>query len=431
MIIISEDFQNELDKLVNIAQKNGNGQISQSLLWDVIYKQYKQKPSAEEITAIHEYFIQNNVNIIKEDDIEDYDSDSIPNIKPYDTNLIDISPKPLTLDAIVSRLKYNEIDLMPDFQRKAGLWSTEQKSRLIESLLLRIPLPAFYFDGSDNGNWIVIDGLQRLTALKEYFVEPDAQKKLKLVGLEFLKDLEGSCVDDLPRVYSRRMMETQIIAYIINPGAPIRLKYNIFKRINTGGLELEPQEIRHALYQGKSTQLLKRLADLEIFKKATGYSISTERMLDREFVLRYIAFSELTIEKYKDSIDDFLNCAMEYINNNSKPDFDNGIENTFTMVLNASLKIFGQFAFRRMPDQSKKRPISKALFETWTAILSKYNEADLNILIERKEILCNKYIAMYKDAEFVSAISGGKSSAVRKRYDKINNLVYEVLKNDK
>ena len=122
---------------------------------------------------------------------------------------------------------------------------------------------------------------------------------------------------------------------------------------------------------------------------------------------------------------------MEYINNNSKPDFDNGIENTFTMVLNASLKIFGQFAFRRMPDQSKKRPISKALFETWTAILSKYNEADLNILIERKEILCNKYIAMYKDAEFVSAISGGKSSAVRKRYDKINNLVYEVLKNDK
>ncbi len=150
-------------------------------------------------------------------------------------------------------------------------------------------MPAFYFDGSDNSKWIVIDGLQRLTALKEFFVN----KTLKLSGLEFLTDLNGAGVDDMPRSYIRRMNETQVITYIINPGAPVNLKYNIFKRINTGGLELEPQEIRLALYQGFATEYLKTLANEKIFKEATGYSVKTDRMLDREICFQtYAGFQQ-------------------------------------------------------------------------------------------------------------------------------------------
>ena len=325
---------------------------------------------------------------------------------------------------IIARLENDEIDLMPDFQRKSGLWTDEQKSQLIESLILRIPLPAFYFDGSDNAMWIVIDGLQRLTALKEFFVD----KTLKLVGLEFLKDLEDLTIDDMPRAYVRRMKETQIITYIINPGAPINLKYNIFKRINTGGLKLEPQEIRHALYQGFATEYLKKLAQLEVFKQATGYSVKSDRMMDREFVLRFIAFYELSVDGYKGSIDFFLNSAMEYINKCYNQQYADYIERTFEKVLDVSELIFGKFAFRRMPDRDKRRPISKALFETWTSILATYPDEDLQTLVENKDKIIKRYIDMCScDKDFIDSIGSGKVSAVRKRYDKIKSLVEEMI----
>ena len=425
---LRETVKKELDNLVNIATTYREGDITESLFLDVVYK---YKNNNESLDSYKNYLQSKNVKIISDsseiDDL-DYESDENIEIKPYDTRLIDISPKTTSLDTIISRLENNEIDLMPDFQRKAGLWSTEQKSQLIESLILRIPLPAFYFDGSNNDMWIIIDGLQRLTALKEFFVE----KNLKLKGLEFLSDLEGIGVDDMPRVYIRRMKETQITAYIINPGAPVNLKYNIFKRINTGGLKLEPQEIRHALFQGFSTNYLRELAEMDLFKEATGYSASSNRMLDREFVLRFIAFYELTVDRYRGSIDDFLNNAMEFINKEYNEKRSLETKEVFIRVLEANQTIFGKFAFRRMPDTVKKRPISKALFETWTVVLAKYSDEELQVLKRNKEHIMEKYIALCRDdKDFINSIGSGKISSVRKRFDFIEKLIGEMLKNDK
>ena len=386
--MLPEKYKKDLDKLINIAQNYREGTISNSLLIDVLSSQQNFK---ENIELCRKYLEENNISVVEEEEVEEM-TDEINYtelIKPYDTTQINISPKPLSLDMIISRLENEEIDLMPDFQRKAGLWSPEKKSQLIESLLLRIPLPAFYFDGSNNSKWVVIDGLQRLTALKEFFV--DDESKLRLQGLEFLKELEGATIDDMPRAYVRRMKETQVITYIINPGAPINLKYNIFKRINTGGLELEPQEIRHALYQGFPARYLKELANLEEFKQATGYSVKTDRMLDREFVLRFLTFYGLGVLEYKGSIDLFLNAGMEMLNRKGFEKTDAGrIKIRFVMVLNVSMEIFGKFAFRRMPDLCKRRPISKALFETWTCILAECTEEELDSLVERKKNLIRK-----------------------------------------
>ena len=385
--MLPEKYKKDLDKLINIAQNYREGTISNSLLIDVLSSQQNFK---ENIELCRKYLEENNISVVEEEVEEMTDEINYTElIKPYDTTQIDISPKPLSLDMIISRLENEEIDLMPDFQRKAGLWSPEKKSQLIESLLLRIPLPAFYFDGSNNSKWVVIDGLQRLTALKEFFV--DDESKLRLQGLEFLKELEGATIDDMPRAYVRRMKETQVITYIINPGAPINLKYNIFKRINTGGLELEPQEIRHALYQGFPARYLKELANLEEFKQATGYSVKTDRMLDREFVLRFLTFYGLGVLEYKGSIDLFLNAGMEMLNRKGFEKTDAGrIKIRFVMVLNVSKEIFGKFAFRRMPDLCKRRPISKALFETWSCILAECTEEELDSLVERKKNLIRK-----------------------------------------
>lgn len=430
--MISEKAKIELNKLISIAKKfSSNNAISESLFYDVVYPLHideKQK------LLFVEYLLESGVSLNSgEHDVEDSDESADDSIKiePYDTANIDISPKPLTLDLIIGRLENDEIDLLPDFQRKAGLWSNQQKSQLIESLILRIPLPAFYFDGSNNDKWIVIDGLQRLTALKEFFVE----KSLTLSGMEFISDLNGTKFDDMPRAYERRMFETQITAYIINPGAPVNLKYNIFKRINTGGLRLEPQEIRHALFQGFATGYIKKIADRKEFKEATGYSVKTDRMLDREFVLRFIAFYEQNLTLYYGSIEVFLNNAMEILNRKYDPKKNIGyadkIEEKFFSVLKLSSVLFDKFSFRKMPDFVKRRPISKALFETWTSCLARLDETQQTRLKKLKDELRSEYMRMFEDDEFVESLSSAKVYSVKKRFEKIDELIRRVLSNDR
>jgi hypothetical protein len=90
---------------------------------------------------------------------------------PFDPKLIKITVETTTIFNLAQRLKYNQIDLYPKFQRKANLWDDVRKSRLIESLLLRFPLPAFYFDIENEDNWLVVDGLQRLSAIRDFVVE--------------------------------------------------------------------------------------------------------------------------------------------------------------------------------------------------------------------------------------------------------------------
>lgn len=430
MVSFDNKTQAEIDRLVAIGRDYCENRLSESLLVDVL-QSLKNKP--ETLSSVRSFLESLGIEVIPSySDVEEMDdsreTDYSDHIKPYDPAQIDISPKNLSLDIILGRVENDEVDLMPDFQRRAGLWTTIQKSQLIESLILRIPLPAFYFDGTDNDRWIVIDGLQRITALKEFFID----KSLRLTGLEFLKDLEGLGYNEMPKVYLRRMKETQVICYIINPGAPTNLKYNIFKRINTGGLHLEAQEIRHALFQGFATTYLKELANSDTFKRTTGYSIPTERMLDREFVLRFIAFYELGVEKYNGAIDEFLNDAMNVLSGKYKSDRIHAdiIEKKFLFVLEICGKIFGKYAFRRMPDKKKRRTISKALFETWTAVLARYENDDLIKLAERRELLEQLYMPMFtEDEEFYKSIGSGKVYSVKRRFEKIQNLVTEVLRN--
>lgn len=420
---ISNKLNQELLNLVRIASKK-DFKLNYMTVANMLQE---HNFSLDNFAEIIRFFAKENIEIKFNDiDDEEFDENIISErMKPFDQTKIDISMKPMTLDLIITRLSNDEINLMPGFQRKSGLWNEKQKSRLIESLILRIPLPAFYFDGTNDEEWLIIDGLQRLTAIKEFFVD----KSLKLEELEFLTDYEGCYLDDLPRTYIRRMIETQIIAYKINPGTPTSVKYNIFKRINTSGLELEAQEIRHALFQGNATRFLQKLAESENFLLATGGSVKSERMLDREWVLRFIAFRQLGVEKYNEPVDDFLNETMELLNKYNDQELAQ-LKEGFNTAMKLSYEVFGDKAFRKVFAKDLRRnPINVALFETWSVTFSLLNTQQVNIIKENKDRLFDRFILeMNENRTFAyQDLNSAKKHAIINRFDNVAKIVNEVL----
>ena len=369
-----------------------------------------------------------NNNIVNEPDVEYEDLSGALMEKPFDPNKIDITTKTPSIDILIKRLKAEpaEIDLSPAFQRHSDLWDDEKQSRLIESILIKFPLPAFYFDGSDNNKWLVVDGLQRLSSLRNFII----LKKLKLKGLEFLRQLNGLKFDDLPRSLQRQIEETQITAYIINDGTPEEVKFNIFQRINTGGLTLNSQEIRHALNQGIPAQFVAELAELDEFKFATDEALKPKRMLDREFVTRFLAFYLHPYPEYVPDLDTYMNSAMGELKKMDEAQRQK-IKSDFVQSVLLAKSIFGDWAFRKAdkyPD--KRKPINKALFEVWSVSFAKLEDFQRKTLEERKEILFNKSIELVKeDAMFFDSIttSTGNKSSVAYRFSSIENIIHETL----
>lgn len=346
--------------------------------------------------------------------------------EPFDPALIRVESKNLTISLLLTRIQNGEINLNPGFQRKAGIWTKAAQSRLIESLLIRIPLPAFYMDGTNDDRWLVVDGLQRLTALKNFVVD----RSLVLEGLEFLKVHNGKKFDALPRHFQRRIVETQVTVFIIQENTPAAVKFNVFKRINTGGLPLSAQEIRHALNQGPASDMLHRLAESKEFVSATDYGIRDERMGDKECVLRFFAFAIHPYTEYRSrEFDAFLNNSMADINNMSQEERSR-LEVRFLRAMRAAEQIFGDRAFRKQyRAQDRRYPINKALFETWAVTLDGLSDAELQRAIDHRVQLVLQFQKLVEDPEFANAISQGTGdiSKVRLRFSKIASITKAVV----
>jgi hypothetical protein len=347
--------------------------------------------------------------------------------KPFDPSKIRVESKNITTDVLIKRLRNDEINLQPDFQRLAGIWKDETQSRLIESMLIRIPLPAFYMDATDDNKWLVVDGLQRLTTLKRFVVD----KTLALCGLEFLsEELSGKKYHELPRAFQRRIEETEIVIYLIQPGTPANVKFDIFRRINTGGEPLSAQEIRHALNQGKIIKILERLAKSEEFKRATAGGVSAKRMDDRECVLRFFSFMLNEPATYNtNNFDAFLNESMAQLNRMSDDEL-NVLCGKFSGTMQTVSRLFGNDAFRkRYHESSARHPINKALFESWAVNLGRLSSEQTKQLITKKADLRKQFIRLMNEKDFDLAVSQGTGSIsrVRLRFKKIEELIREVL----
>ena len=366
------------------------------------------------------------VDIDQDSGLEREQEDSSAIKRPFDPEKIKIRTVNIVVDQLVSRIGHDEIDLAPDFQRNAGIWDNKRKSRLIESLLLRIPIPVFYVAADENERWSVVDGLQRTSTIHAYVTGGYG-----LTQLEYLTKLDEYYYNDLPRAMQRRISETQLVVNVIESGTPKEVMFNIFRRINTGGMMLNGQEIRHALHPGPIRTYLKDLVETEEFLQATDNSIKTDRMADRECALRFLAFHIEPWERYSaNDLDRYLGFTMERINAMESIERIRFLMD-FKKAMRAAFHIFENDAFRKRysPDEHR-HPISKALFEAWSVGLARRSNEDIDILVENREDVIAKFMSlMNEDWEFDTAVSysTGDPSRIRKRFQAIDELIERHL----
>lgn len=200
-----------------------------------------------------------------------------------------------------------------------------------------------------------------------------------------------------------------------------------FRELIRGGLELKPQEIRQALYVGKATALLQKLAEKEEFLQATQHSISTERMADREYVNRFIAFTEQDyVLEYKGNIDEYLRKALKKVNHYDEKELLR-VEKSFYRVMLYCKKVFGKYAFRKYNEKRRRGPINKALFESWSLIFSELSDEELDILVQKREELLERFGKELQNADYINALKSGDQYSVARRIEMTKNVVKEII----
>ena len=345
--------------------------------------------------------------------------------EPWDPEKIRIHTKHYSLRQLVDMIADGDIDLAPDFQRHY-VWKPRQRWSLIESLLLGIPLPSFYFNENTSGLLQVVDGVQRLTTIFQYVT----QRSFTLGPVTYLHDLEGRGFDDLAAMFRRRLNSAQFVAHVIDPQTPYRVKFEIFRRINTGGSPLSAQEIRHCMSGARSRAFLKKLTADQSFITATGGVVAGHpRMADLEMVLRFVGFRLFTPDEYAQhaSFDEFLGFVTQRLDDPAGPALDR-LHADFVRGMTNCHVVFRDHAFRKWPRGTDRRnPINRALFESWGTVLADHGTATVKARARKLTSLARHM--MTHDHKFIDSISGstGDVRNVRTRLRTVHTVVKEVL----
>jgi hypothetical protein len=365
-------------------------------------------------TAQEEYFLDKATDV----EVEAEADDTTPEIaRPWNPEQIRVNTKQFSLRNVLDMIDDDSLELAPDFQR-GRVWKLVQKSQLIESVLLQIPLPAFYFAEDADGLLRVVDGLQRLSTIHD-FVRGGDGPGFALKGLEYLAGVvEGKRFEELPAPWKRRINNAQIMAHVIDPTTPPEVMYDIFRRINTLGTPLNAQEIRHCMSRERSRRLLKEMTATAAFYAATGMRDHI-RMNDREMALRFAAFWLMGVNEYlrDGAMDPFLQRATRLLDSTSEVDDRRAsrlLEDFNKAMINAQL-VFGEHAFRKWPEGvSWRNPINRPLFETWALTLARYDAEDLE---RRKDaIVAEARSLMTRDIFYLDSITSSTGDSRRVMY---------------
>jgi len=327
--------------------------------------------------------------------------------------------KPITVQLLADRMKNNEINFKTFFQRSPDLWNAAQKSKLIESIFMNIHIPPLVFDAANPACWLVVDGLQRLSAVRHFILGMDKDtklgkkpSKLKLVGLRALPDLNGKTYDTLPRDLQRQLNEFAFDITVLLPGTPDDIKFEIFERTNTGGLKLSEQEIRNALFNGPMTTIIKDVIDDGMFGQSTHELVPSKRSADQELILRHFSIRVYQSE-YTGDNKTFFNKAMKDFNKFEVEKLET-LKYEFVRAMFTAYSIWDKYSFRKVnygelvngKPMKDSHPFSRTLFESITVCLANLSHEDRERLIGMKDDVRAAFNYMFDDEkEFVSSLT--------------------------
>lgn len=348
------------------------------------------------------------------EDIENDDEEEKE--QPFDAEKIRVDQQMLSVKYMLELMEQDLIELNPGYQRRRVWKDNKKKSLLIESLMLRIPIPAFYFYENEDGKYQVIDGQQRLTTIKEF-----VDGEFRLSGLEYLgKEYNKKKFKNLDTKYVQRIYRTQIAVNILDARSPKNVIYDIFRRVNTGGVNLNPQEMRNAICKQEVRDFLVRSTQNENYIRATRGRVKDDRMDSQELVLRFYAFYKAyNYEKnvlYYDypNIAAMLDNAIENLNRmNSKRREE--LYQKFDLAMKRCYEAFGKYAFSKIQREGSRIKrnmdyINKSLFSSFSVLLLTPTLDNVNIKAHQEELLLElaNYLADHYYTNSITVGTGDK-----------------------
>lgn len=353
---------------------------------------------------------------------EEQDLEEDGGLYPYDPTKEDIGFREemqTVYDLVIRKWDKGLVKIDPEFQRNF-VWKQREMSQFIESIILNFPIPPLYLNQNVKGELIVVDGRQRLTTLRKFL-----KNEFRLEGLNVLKYLNGKNFEDLGVLgngFQAKIENKKMLVFLIKPSVSLKVVYDIFYRINTGGTQLGRQEIRQSIFQGKSTELIKKISEEPYFKEAIGGGIKSNRMKDREAVLRCLAFMILSMESYT-SMSNFVEKAMAKINkmNDDEIKF---LEITFERAIKWSFILFKEKNFR-IPNKQNRGVVNMAVMESLISFLS--NKSDDFINKNQNIIRTNFFEHLIQNEEYINAVqfSTGDKRRVLNRFELTNQILSE------
>jgi hypothetical protein len=332
------------------------------------------------------------------------------------------------LDALYDRSMSGDLVLQPLFQRRQ-VWDDNRASRLIESLIIEVPLPVFYFAEGPDGTSEVIDGQQRLTAVFRFLKNDFALRKLRA-----LPELNGKRFKDLDKSTQKLVKNSSVRTITFRKESDDGLRFEIFERLNTGAVPLNRQELRNCVYHGPYNQLLMRLSEDPDYRALMGLHGPERRMRDVEYVLRFAAFYHSTYLKYKPPMDRFLDEDMRKHRNIADRDAAQ-LEAAFKTSLTLTRSMLGTHAFRRFYRGTEQSPggrweQKKFNASLYDVVMGCFADQDKNRVMANLDSIREAFIALMTDnEEFINAIELSTSSdrMVRQRFDLWRRTLDDIL----
>jgi hypothetical protein len=358
----------------------------------------------------------------------DFESGEYLELKTADRRVITQKTDP-PIKEICERLDKNKMISNPDFQR-SYVWDNKPiiKSRLIESILLDVPIPIIYTSETPDGKEEVIDGQQRVITFQGF-----KNNRFALKGLTILSELNGKKFQDLPEHLQDKFLDRGITIIKILKESQKDIKFEVFVRLNRGSVKLNEQELRNCIYRGNFNDLLKDLRKNKDFIRLQALEKPHNRMIDAERILRFFAFCDKSERNYKSPLKKFLNDYMESKRIISDKELEDK-RRLFKKSVELCQQVFGDLSFRRYylskeenPDGKRDKKINEGLMDIQLYGFKEYEKRDI---FGKEQIIKDAFIdLMTSDKEFIESIEKGTygTAQVKLRTEKWFNILRDIV----